>query len=161
MAIAILSLGSNLGNRKLNLELALQQLEMHVGKSINISSVYETESWGTNSKNLFLNIVSVFDTKLTPQQLISMIIEIETSMGRERSITNRYNDRTIDIDILFYDNLIIQSEKLTIPHPHIADRRFVLTPLCEIAPEFYHPVLKEKIISLYDKCKDPLIVRKL
>jgi 2-amino-4-hydroxy-6-hydroxymethyldihydropteridine diphosphokinase len=150
-----LLLGSNLGDRLANLDEAKRQL----GNVVASSSVYETAAWGNTNQGSFLNQVVQIDSKLSPENLLKRIQDIETSMGRKR--LEKWGPRLIDIDILFYGNQIINSDNLIVPHPEIQNRRFALTPLAEIAPSFLHPVLKKTISTLLKECKDPLPVTRL
>jgi len=122
------------------------------------SQLYETEPNGFNSQNEFINMVISFNAGLSPLDLLQKINNLEQGHGRIRNkgITE---DRTIDIDILFYDDLILENENLTIPHPRLHLRNFVLTPLLDIEPDFIHPILKKSVWELYDECKDTNEVR--
>jgi deoxyguanosine kinase len=161
LAIVFLSLGSNLGDREFTIKKALDLLGLQVGKLITKSSVYETESWGVKSNNMYINMVVEIQTQLPPYKLMYKILEIEKQLGRERNEQILYQDRTIDIDILFYDNIILFSEKLEIPHPKIVLRRFVLEPLNEIAPNLFHPSLNKAIRQILNECNDTSLVTKL
>lgn len=146
MHIAYLGLGTNLGLCEINLKLAIQALEQHVGKLLKCSSFLETAPWGFESSNIFLNATVILKTKLSPFDLLSATCRIENSLGRtHKTHNNRYTDRIIDIDILFYDQLILKTPELIIPHPLIQNRLFVLNPLDEIAPDFVHPILHKSI----------------
>lgn len=138
-----LSLGSNLGNRKKNLHDALQLLTERIGTLLACSSFYETHPWGFSSPNLFLNAAAHFATEEEPDELLTVIHDIERELGRRRDhCATGYADRTIDIDILLLDEKVCVSDSLTLPHPRLHLRRFVLEPLCEIAPDLAHPTLK-------------------
>ncbi|MCD4745325.1 MAG: 2-amino-4-hydroxy-6-hydroxymethyldihydropteridine diphosphokinase [Bacteroidales bacterium] len=154
----ILLLGGNLNDRFLILDKAKSLLEKKIGKIIKASSVYETEPWGFNNINFFLNQVVLLKTKLTPHSLLSEILEIEHFLGRLRNNTN-YESRIIDIDILFYDDLIINENNLTVPHPLLHKRKFTLIPLKEVAKNFIHPVFKKTISELSDSCNDKQSVK--
>ena len=148
-----LGLGTNLGDRKRNLREAIEQIGEHIGKVLNSSSVYETAPWGFDAENDFLNMAAEVETGLSPTDLLKKIFEIESKLGRERT-QDRYSSRIIDIDILFYDDLIVDQKGLKIPHRLIHERRFVLVPLCEIAPDLIHPMLKKSIRVLLEECRD-------
>lgn len=155
---AYLSLGSNEGNRQQMLDSALAHIEQVCGNVSLQSSVYETAAWGLEDQPGFLNMAVAIATPLTATQLLSAIRNIETHLGRKREI--KWGQRTIDIDILFYNNDIIESTDLVIPHPRLHERRFVLVPLMEIAPNFVHPRLHKSITALLAACEDVLEVRK-
>lgn len=145
MARIFLGLGSNLGDREKNINLALEKLGQ-VGKVHKVSSLYETEPVGYKDQPWFLNLVAEFETKLSPQELLRAGKAIEKELGREPG--PRFGPRPIDLDILLYDNLVLGIPELTIPHPRLAERAFVLIPLAEIAPEVLHPVLKKTVREL-------------
>ena len=155
-----LSLGSNLGDRADNLRRAIEQIAASVGAVTMQSPIYQTQSWGYSDDD-YLNKTIACETALTPLQLLQTINAIESQMGRIRS-GNGYEARPIDIDILFYDNETIDTPTLTIPHPKIALRRFVLQPTADIAPDFVHPTLNKTIRQLLDECEDTgqCIIRK-
>ncbi len=154
-----LSLGSNLGDRLSYLNQAVEELELCGIKCVKKSPVYETDSWGYDDEP-YLNQVLECETFLTPEKLLEETSKIETLLGRKRTLSG-YEARTIDIDILFYDSEIVDITQLIIPHPKIALRRFVLIPLCDIAPEFLHPVLKKTVRQLFDECEDTGRVEKI
>jgi 2-amino-4-hydroxy-6-hydroxymethyldihydropteridine diphosphokinase len=157
--VAFLGLGSNLGDREAFLNEAIALIGLKAGKVVSSSSIYETEPWGFQSKDKFLNMVVEIETDLDPDSLLLKLLEIESGMGRERKNTG-YSSRNIDIDILIYDNLCINKPDLHIPHPMLHRRRFVLVPLCDIAPGVIHPVLKKSIADLLTDCTDTsMIVR--
>ena len=153
-----LGIGSNLERREENLHNALAMIGEKAGRILISSSVYETEPWGFETENPFLNMVIKVETKLVPSDLLDSLLEIEMSMGRVRD-KKQYSSRVIDIDILFYENLDIAYHNLRIPHPHIQDRRFVLVPLVEIAPDFIHPVIQKSVKVLLETCTDNSAVR--
>ena len=154
-----LLLGTNLGNRSENLLVARQHLQITVGRIIEASSIYETAAWGNTAQQSFLNQVVSIETMLTPAEVLSEVLSIEAQMGRVREI--KWGPRIIDIDILFFEDIIISSETLTIPHPALHERRFTLVPMAEIAGEFIHPVLQKNILDLLRVCRDQLPVTKV
>ncbi len=154
-----LSLGSNLGNRPHFLQQAIFKLQESAGDIKKISKVYETEAWGFKS-DPFLNICVMLETSLPPSKLLETILEIEAALGRERKKTDTYEARTVDIDILYYGFEILETELLTLPHPGLHQRRFVLKPLADIAPQFYHPILIKDTRNLLQECKDKSIPTK-
>jgi 2-amino-4-hydroxy-6-hydroxymethyldihydropteridine diphosphokinase len=156
---AYLSLGSNLENRVYYLQKALFLLQEKAGKLIKISPVYESPSWGFEADD-FLNICVELETTLSPEALLEKVLQIETTLGRRRSAETGYQPRTLDIDILYYDTLILKNDSLELPHPELHRRRFVLRPLADIAPQFYHPVLKKDSRNLLQECKDSAKLRK-
>jgi len=152
MATVYLGLGSNIGNKRRNLITASALLAERAGDIPALSAIYETEPWGFESENSFMNSALILETELFPEALLEVITQIEKELGRvEKSVKQQYKDRVIDIDILFYDNDVIDTQSLTIPHPLIAQRSFVLEPLMEIAPFLKHPVLNKTILELYNE----------
>jgi 2-amino-4-hydroxy-6-hydroxymethyldihydropteridine diphosphokinase len=151
LAIAYLCLGSNLGEREANLRQALALLSPKVTFD-DVSSIYETEPVGYKEQPLFLNLVCRITTNLPPEELLWLAKDIETKMGRVPS-KQMNSPRPIDIDILFYNNKIMETQDLTIPHPRLKDRAFVLIPLAEIAPDLVHPKLDKSITRLANDVK--------
>lgn len=153
-----LSLGSNIPDRAANLSRAVNCIAESIGTVTMQSPIYETQSWGYSDED-YLNQTIKVETALAPLQLLTKINVIESALGRVRS-GKGYEARTIDIDILFYDNEIFDTPKLTIPHPKITLRRFVLQPTADIAPDYLHPTLHKTISQLLDECTDTGKVRK-
>ena len=147
--ICFLGLGSNLGDKQSNLQKAIADIAERIGILSAMSSMYETKPWGFSSHHTFLNQVVCVDTILTPEEILKESKAIEKGIGRLKKTGNRYEDRLIDIDILFYGNLILNTEELTLPHPLLHERAFVLKGLNELAPELVHPVLKQSVSTLY------------
>lgn len=157
MALVYLGLGSNLGNRKDYILSAIQALEKILGKHVKCSSLYETAPWGFSSEHLFINAAVSYHTDLSPKEILDITKGIETTLGRtEKSHNNHYTDRVIDIDILLYDQMVIQEENLVIPHPRMHERMFVLEPLSEIDPNIIHPILHHSIEELKDSLSNSL-----
>lgn len=156
-----LLLGSNRGNKALLLEKAVERLNSISLKPVISSSLFESEPWGFNAKEWFLNMAVLIETDLSPEVLLSQILNIEKELGRVRGVLKEgYESREIDIDILLYDNLVLDSEILSIPHPRMHLRKFVLEPLMEIAPNIVHPLFDKTIKELYKICPDKSIVKK-
>ncbi|MAD97868.1 MAG: 2-amino-4-hydroxy-6-hydroxymethyldihydropteridine diphosphokinase [Flavobacteriaceae bacterium] len=155
-----LSLGSNLGDKLDNLQLAIDKIALRIGTVEKISSVYRTASWGFESEDFF-NICIQVSTLLEPEALLEAMLEIERNLGRKRKQSDSYESRTIDLDILFYENEIILSDGLQIPHPRILERKFVLAPLAEIAQFYMHPVHHETIATCLSNCKDESDIERL
>lgn len=155
---AYLLTGGNMGNRMAYLTEALILLKEQCGEVVQTSSVYETAAWGNTDQPAFLNQVLKLSTSLTARQLMRRILKVEKQMGRVRK--EKYGPRVIDIDILFFNEEIHNYILLKLPHPEMQNRRFVLLPLAEIAPDIVHPVLKKTITQLLQICPDPLEVKK-
>jgi 2-amino-4-hydroxy-6-hydroxymethyldihydropteridine diphosphokinase len=160
MANLVLLLGSNLGSKKENLKTAIKELSNMVDKVVKQSHVYATDAWGDTTQEPYLNMALVIDTEKTAEEVLRRILLIEKKMGRVRT-AKQYEPRKIDIDILFYDDLVTDSHQLTIPHEHIAERRFTLTPLAEIVPELVHPVIQKTVLELWNECTDTLACKPL
>jgi 2-amino-4-hydroxy-6-hydroxymethyldihydropteridine diphosphokinase len=156
---AYLLLGSNLGERLVTIQKAFDLIELKIGIIVTKSSIYETEPWGNTNQPAFLNQVIKIETKLHPIDVLQHILKIEKELGRTR--TEHWGARTIDIDILYYADIIMKMTDLIIPHPHIQQRRFTLAPLAEIAPSFMHPVLKQSNQELLNNCQDTSDLQKL
>ena len=147
-----IQIGSNLGDREGYLKQSRLMLVDEIGLIIKKSSIYESSPWGVENQGSFLNQVLLLETDVKPFDLLDIILNIEKEMGRVR--TEKWGERIIDIDILFYNNEIIETNSLCIPHPYISKRRFVLTPLQEIGKNFIHPILQKTINELLIECLD-------
>lgn len=160
MAEVYLLLGSNIGNRELILHSAIDEIDSELGKVGDVSSYYETASWGYKDDHMYLNLVVKITTTMTPKSLLRIIHQIEKKFGRIRSKSDQYEARTLDIDILFYNDLILQQPALSIPHSHLHERKFTLIPLAEIAPSFIHPLLEKSVSQLLFECRDKSEVKR-
>lgn len=153
MNLIYLSLGSNLGRREQHLDEALKLIQSRIGTIEAISSYYESEPWGYTSENWFCNCCVSLRSNLQPLVLLDRVLAIEQEMGRERRGAG-YGDRIIDIDLLLYEDNRLDHPRLSLPHPSMGDRRFVLIPLAEIAPELIHPVTRLSISKMLQECTD-------
>lgn len=151
--IIFLGIGTSEGDRVENLKMTLTLINESIGEVLAVSGVYETEPWGFESSSKFLNMVARVRTGLAPAALLKKAQEIENKLGRRRDPI-RYSSRTIDVDILLYGKQVVRQKKLTVPHPLIPERRFVLVPLCDLAPGEIHPVLKKTFSDLLTECPD-------
>jgi len=158
MSIAYLLSGSNQGDRIKNLQSAITYINKLAGEIIKCSSIFESPAWGFDHPSPFLNQAIKLKTVLEPEALLQTLLSIEASCGRLRNDSDKYEARTLDIDILFYDDMVIDSEGLKIPHPRGHLRRFALLPLSEIAAGLIHPLMKKNIQELLDVCQDESIV---
>lgn len=154
-----LLLGSNLGNSRKILKRAIIEIENDIGDIVTSSSVYKTKAWGVENQPDFLNQVVEIKSSLSPQIILKKVNSIEEKLGRVRNI--KWHSRVIDIDILYYGELIIDTNNLVIPHPENQNRNFVLVPICEIAPELIHPVLMLTQKEMLKNCTDILCVKKI
>lgn len=154
-----LLLGGNLGDRTANLAAARKLIGEKIGTVVKASSLYETQPWGKSDQPDFLNQAVEVATDLKPEDVLAAIFSIERTLGRQRE--DKWSARTIDIDILFYDAKSLATKDLTIPHPHLQERNFVLVPMLEIAANKQHPVFKKSIAELYEACLDDLEVVQL
>ncbi len=157
MHLTYIQMGSNLGERFDYLTQAKELIATQIGPIVSQSDIFESEPWGFFTANWFLNQVIAVNTSMSPNEILITTQNIELVLGRKRE-GKSYSSRTIDIDLLLIDNLIINSEALTIPHPHLHERLFVLKPLAQIAPNTLHPTLGKSITSLLEECKDDLEV---
>ena len=155
---AYLLIGGNVGDRLSNLKTAISRISTQCGSILASSSVYETAAWGKTDQASFLNQVLFIETSLAPTKLLDTILSIEMDMGRIR--TEKYAERTIDIDILYFNDLQLETEALVIPHPRISQRKFVLVPLHEIAPEMLDTRTGLTIQAMLETCNDTLPVKK-
>ncbi|MEO6683066.1 MAG: 2-amino-4-hydroxy-6-hydroxymethyldihydropteridine diphosphokinase [Ginsengibacter sp.] len=148
--------GGNIGDRKKNLNIAAESIEKNIGHILKSSAIYETAAWGDTNQPAFFNQVHLVETLLSPEMVMQSILEIEKRLGRVRTTKNAA--RIIDIDILFYNDQIIENSILVVPHKEIAHRKFVLKPLVELAPDYIHPALKKSISQLDAETTDYLDV---
>lgn len=153
---AYLLIGGNTGDRKRYLKQAIAAIQQKAGTVVCCSRLYETAAWGKTDQPAFLNQCLLLETLLEPEPLLDCILQIESQLGRIRS--EKYGPRTIDIDILLFNHLILESPRLRLPHPELPNRRFALAPLQELAPHYKHPVLQQTITGLLNTCSDPLPV---
>jgi 2-amino-4-hydroxy-6-hydroxymethyldihydropteridine diphosphokinase len=155
----IAGLGSNLGDRFAALGRAMEFIRLEAGEISAASSVWETEPWGFDADELFLNMVVVIRTTLEPSRMMQLFRSIEGRMGRKRSGGGKYESRIIDLDILLWDNRVITLPGLEVPHPKLHSRRFVLEPLAEVAPDAVHPVTGLTVTEMLELCDDRSDVR--
>lgn len=152
MNIIFLQLGSNIGCRQNYIETAVSHIEQCIGKICAFSNIYESTPWRVSGQNNYLNQIIKLESNMSAVSILYKVMEIEKRMGRVR--LERWGERIIDIDILFYNDDIIETQNLCIPHKHIQDRLFVLKPLLEIAADFIHPVYKLSVRDLFIRCSD-------
>ena len=149
MMYVYFGLGTNLGDKEHNLRLAVRKIEERVGKVVSLSAFYATAPWGFSSEHTFLNAAACVETLLPPLSVLHLTQEIEREIGRtHKSVGGVYSDRVIDIDLLLYGDLVLDTPELKLPHPLMHERRFVVEPLAEIAPDLVHPILKKKMREL-------------
>ncbi len=154
-----LLLGTNLGNKKKNMEQCLELIAEGMGEVLQTSAIYKTAAWGVENQDYFLNQVVKIASDLSPEQLLDKVHHIEKMLGRIRK--HKWHERVIDVDILYYHDQVIHKKHLKIPHPHLQHRRFTLVPLCEIAPNEIHPKLHKTNKVLLEECSDTLEVEKI
>ena len=154
--------GSNLGDKNGIFDQACLYINNRCGHVVKVSAAYESEPWGFESEEWFLNRVIVLETLMTPENLLKELLEIERKLGRERHPeVEGYTSRTADLDILYYGQRVICTETLIVPHPRLHRRRFALLPMCEVAPDMIHPAFGRTQTELLEHCPDTLAVRKL
>lgn len=155
---AVILLGGNKGDRISLLNSAVEAVSA-LGELTLKSKVYETEAWGGVAKGPFLNQIVEINTKHSPSELLAFIQKIETDLGRQRD--EHWGDRTMDIDIIYFGEKVIDTPKLQVPHPMLAERKFVLVPLAEILPEFVHPTLGKSSLEMLEECEDNSEVKRM
>lgn len=155
-----LGIGGNIGNKQQNFKKVLILVEKELGKILQASSIYETPPWGFHSDDVFWNQVLVIETILEAEELLWRINKIEEEFERKRG-AERYSSRQMDVDILYFDDKFIETKNLIIPHPRIYERKFVLVPLCEIAPNFKHPLRRLTSIEMLENSRDDSIIKKI
>lgn len=154
--------GSNLGDKNGIFNQACLYINNRCGQVVKVSAAYESEPWGFEAKEWFLNRVIVIETAMAPKDLMQQLLEIERELGRERHPeVEGYTSRIADLDILYYGDRIILTDTLTVPHPRLHRRRFALLPMCEVAPDLVHPALGLTQTELLARCPDTLMVRKM
>ncbi len=154
MSTVYLGLGTNLGDKEQNLHQAIDKIQERVGKILSLSAFYNSAPWGYISDNMFVNAVVCISTTFSPQEVLNITQEIEKELGRkEKSIDASYSDRVIDIDILLYDSVILSTDNLTIPHPLMIKRLFVMDPLAEIAPDMVIPGVNKTVMAIRNELK--------
>ncbi|MDI9878119.1 2-amino-4-hydroxy-6-hydroxymethyldihydropteridine diphosphokinase [Flectobacillus longus] len=148
-----LSLGSNLGNREENLNQAIQLIRQNISTNLSISNIYETEPWGNLNQAGFLNLIlKIENSSLLPHEVLEKIQKIEIELGRVR--VEKWGERCIDIDIIYHNDLVLDDTQLVIPHPFMQERKFVLVPLADVAPDWVHPVLQKTTLQMLQDCPD-------
>lgn len=152
---AFVLLGSNLGDRELLVNQACKMIGERCGEIVAKSRLYESEPWGFQSEHWFLNQVVKIETSLSPDALMRTLLQIENELGRDRSVQHKgYVSRPMDLDILYFGQQIIDTQLVIVPHPRLYQRRFTLLPLCDVAPDFVHPIMKKNNLQLLDECRD-------
>lgn len=157
----ILLIGGNSGNRVQLLKSAIAGIEREIGSVISCSSVYETEPWGFETEMSFYNMALHVQTSLCAEEVLDRALKLEADLGRVRNGAAGYQSRPMDIDIILCDDLVIETPRLIVPHPRMCERRFVLEPICQIVPNYVHPVENLPMSTLLTNCKDELSVKKV
>jgi len=155
-----LGIGGNIGNKPASFSKVHSLTDREIGAILKQSSVYESPPWGFHAEDNFWNQVLIVETELSPAEILSKIIEFESSFNRKRH-SERYTSREMDVDILYYDDIFIETEDLIVPHPRLHQRLFVLVPLTEVAPDFKHPLFRMTSKQLLENCKDESVIKKL
>jgi len=161
MKTVSLLFGGNIGKTRVIFEKASQLLQQKIGSINARSAIYQSKAWGYQSENDYLNQLFLFETLLSAEKILEICLETELILGRQRNSGHGYSDRVIDIDILYFEDLIIETEDLIVPHPKLQERLFALMPLNEIEPNFIHPVFQKTNKSLLSLCPDKSIIEKL
>lgn len=155
-----IGIGGNIGNKQENFNRVHQMIEEELGHIVTASSIYEAPPWGFHSEDIFWNQVLIIETKLEAEELLWRIHAIEDRFGRERG-AERYTSRPMDIDILYFDDQYFETKTLIVPHPRIHERKFVLVPLAEIAPDFKHPLIRLTSLQMLENCRDVSLIKKV
>ena len=154
--------GSNMGDKEALFAQACLLINNRCGQVVRVSAAYESEPWGFEAEEWFLNRVIVVETEKTPEELLQQLLDIERELGRIRHPEIQgYTSRTVDLDLLYFGQRVINTDSLTVPHPRLHLRRFALVPMCEVAPDFVHPVLQLTQAELLQQCPDEGLVRRL
>lgn len=161
MKTVSLLFGGNIGESLVVFEKASSLLQKKIGPISAYSAVYKSKAWGYESENDYLNQLYLFKSRLEASQILEFCLETEQLLGRQRNLKTGYSDRIIDIDILYLDDLIINTDSLTLPHPQLHKRLFALAPLNEVIPDFIHPIFKKSHKSLLSLCPDKNFIEKL
>ncbi len=155
-----LGIGGNIGDKRNNFKKVYQLINERLGKIVDSSSVYETPPWGFHSEDPFWNQILIIETKLEAEEILWRINEIDEVFGRERD-KERYSSREMDVDILYFDDEYYETPSLIIPHPKIPERKFVLVPLTEVAPDFKHPLRRLTSLQMLENCRDKSLIKKV